>query len=60
MSKKLDLKFYHSEYIQSPYIKKFSLWGKKWAHRILINDADQIDEDLLRLLKIGFDFAMGQ
>jgi len=58
MSKELDVKFYHTENIQSPYIKKSSQWGKKWAHQIRIQNADQIDEEFLRLLRIGFDYAM--
>ena len=37
MSKELDLKFYYSEVIQSPRIKKSSLWGKKYAHHIRIS-----------------------
>ena len=58
MRKELDLKFYHSEKIQSPYIKKHTLWGSKWAHHIRLKNADQIDEELLKLLKSGYDFAM--
>lgn len=59
MSKELDLKFYQSDSIQSLYIKRSSFWGKKWAHQIRIKDAVQIDEELLRLLKMGFDFCYG-
>ena len=31
MSKELDVKFYYSENIHSPHIKKTTLWGKKCA-----------------------------
>ncbi|MEM6318159.1 MAG: DUF5655 domain-containing protein [Bacteroidota bacterium] len=59
MSKELDVKFYNDEVIQSPVLKKTSPWGKnKFGHHIRIREAYEINEEVVRLLRIGFDYAL--
>ena len=58
MSKELDLKFYYSEPLESPALKKVAATGNKFAHHIRIKDEDEVTDEVLRLLKEGFAFGM--
>jgi len=58
MSKELDLKIYYSEIIQSPVIKKSFQWGKKWAHHIRIKNEEMITEEVMRILRMGFEYSL--
>lgn len=59
MTKELDVKFYYDEVLQSPYLKKVSDFGRnKFAHHIRIREAYEINEEVVKLLKLGYDFAM--
>ena len=57
MSKELDLKFYNSEIIQNPRIKKTSKWGNKYAHHIRVSYDHQVDDEVISLLRVGYEFA---
>ncbi|MFK7936729.1 MAG: DUF5655 domain-containing protein [Saprospiraceae bacterium] len=58
MSKELDVKFYCDEAIRHPRVKKVKDWGKMFAHHIRVNDPAQIDEEVLQLLRKGFEYGM--
>ena len=58
MKTELDLKFYYSEPIESELIRRRGTMGKKFAHHVRINHEDQISAELLKLLKMGYDFSL--
>ena len=58
MTRELDLKFYYSEPLESPVLKKVATWGKKIAHHIRIINEDEVTDEVLRLLGKGFAFGM--
>ena len=58
MSKELDVKFYHSEQLESDELKKVAPFGKKFAYHIRIKHEFEVTNEVMRLLKLGFDFAM--
>ena len=58
MKAQLDVKFYTDQYIEHPRIARHSAFGKKHAHHIRIKNEHQVDEEVLELLKIGFDFSI--
>lgn len=58
MKQELDLKFYYHEPIQSDLIKRRGMMGRKHAHHIRVNHEDQVNGELLQLLKIGHDFSL--
>ena len=58
MKKELDVKFYHDEEISSKKIKKQSLWGKKYAYHIRISRPEELDEEVFRLLKLGYEYSL--
>lgn len=57
MSKELDLKFYYDQALQSPVLKKVSPWGKKFAHHIRVKNEEEVNEEVIRLLKKGYTYA---
>jgi len=59
MRKELDIKFYHDEVLQSGHLKKVSKPFKgKYAHHIRISEPYEINDEVVKLLRIGFDFAL--
>lgn len=59
MSKELDIKFYFDTVLESAALKKVApFYGNKYAHHIRISDENQITPEVLRLLRVGFDFAL--
>ena len=60
MTKELDLKIYYSERIEDIHIQKITPWGKKFAHHMRIRSENEIDVDLMRLLKMGYDYSTKQ
>lgn len=56
MAKQLDIKFYHSEKIEHPLIKKTTQYNNTFAHHIRISDESQVTTEMLALLRKGYDF----
>ena len=58
MSKLLDLKFYYHEAIKSAKFHKVGEYGKKFYHHIRVKDEVEVDDDVVQLLKKGYDYGM--
>lgn len=58
MKSVLDVKFYTDYPIDSDRIKKIDEYGTKFGHHIRIKDPIEVDHDLFRLLKEGYDYSM--
>lgn len=58
MTKELDVKFYHEEPLQNERFKKVKKWASRYAHHIRIQSEEEIDEEMLRLLRIGFECGL--
>ena len=58
MTKELDVKFYYSERLESDALKKVAPFGKKFAHHIRVRSEFEVDDEVMRLLRMGFDYAM--
>ena len=56
MSKQLDVKFYYSEKIEHPLVKKTTHYHNIVAHHIRISDESEVTPDMLALLRKGYDF----
>ena len=57
MKTALDLKIYSNEFIDSDRIKTRSKYPNKIAYHFRISNETDLDQELLELLKIGYDFA---
>ncbi len=57
MKTALDLKIYSNDHIDSELIKTRSKYPNKMAYHIRIKSEDEIDDNLLELLRIGYDYA---
>lgn len=55
MSKELDIKFYYPEKIEHRLVKKNTYYGSKVAHHIRISDETEVTDELIRLLRKGYD-----
>jgi len=60
MTDKLDLKFYYQEPIQSEMIEKRGMMGKKHAHHVRIANEEQVNSEMLELLKMGYKFSLSK
>ena len=58
MSKLIDIKFYSYLEFKSPKIHKSGPWGSKYYYHIRIADESQIDDEVVGLLKKGYDYGM--
>lgn len=59
MTKELDVKFYHDEVLQSGYLKKVSKpYNGKFAHHIRVREPYEINDEVVKLLRIGYEFAL--
>jgi murein endopeptidase len=59
MAKVLDLKFYYDRPLQSPYLHKVGpMYGKKYSHHIRIADEEELTDEIVDLLRQGFDFGL--
>ncbi len=58
MQKVLDIKFYYDEALSSERIHKITEYNGKYAHHIRIQDEIEIDEEILGLIRQGYQFAM--
>lgn len=57
MSKLLDLKFYYSEPLKSAKLHKVGKMGKKFYHHIRVSNEDEVDDEVVQLLKKGYDYS---
>lgn len=58
MKKELDVKFYHSDKIESDLVKKHTDYRNKFAHHIRVASEEEITQKHFELLRMGYDFAM--
>lgn len=58
MAKQLDLKIYLDRPLPHDRVFRSTLYGKKYAHHFRVKSEEEIDEELLSLLRIGFNFGM--
>lgn len=58
MSKLLDIKFYSDIEYKSTKIHKSGQWGSKYFHHIRIADDTEVDDEVVGLLKNGYDYGM--
>ena len=58
MKSELDLKFYNDSLIESDQIRKTTPFGKHIGHHIRIQNEFQISNELLKLIRIGYDYGM--
>lgn len=58
MKQELDLKFYYAEPIPSDLIKRRGMMGKKHAHHLRVKHENEINGELLQLLKMGHEFSL--
>ncbi len=58
MSKELDVKFYYQEPIEKGLFKKVTHFSGKYAHHIRIREEEDITEEFLEVLRMGYDYAM--
>ncbi|MEQ9299507.1 MAG: DUF5655 domain-containing protein [Cyclobacteriaceae bacterium] len=58
MKKVLDVKFYHSDKIESGLIKKHTDYRNKFAHHLRVSSEKEITQEHFDLLKMGYDYAL--
>ena len=58
MAKLLDLKFYSDELLKGAKIYKAGEWGKKFFIHIRVKNDDDVDDEVINLLKKGYDFGL--
>lgn len=58
MKEVLDVKFYCDEHLDHEILHAVKSWGKKYAHHIRIAVPEQVTDEFIRLLRIGYDFAL--
>lgn len=58
MKAALDVKFYYDEQIDSDRLKKVYQNGSKYAHHIRISHPDELDDEIFRLLSMGFEYSL--
>jgi hypothetical protein len=58
MKKELDLKFYYDEQLDSYRLKGVYRSGKKFAHHIRVSDPEELDAEVFRLLRMGFEYSL--
>lgn len=58
MKTELDVKFYYDSPIESGVLKKVTDFYGKFAHHIRIKSPEQIDGEVLRLLRMGYEYSL--
>lgn len=58
MKQVLDVKFYNDTPLESKKLKKVTATMGKYAHHIRLSSPDQVDKEVFRLLRIGFEFSL--
>jgi len=59
MKKELDVKFYCNAKLVSPRIKKHTDYGNKVAHHIRIKEEEEVDQEVIDLLRKGYEYSVG-
>ena len=54
----LDIKFYYPEVIPSDRFHKVTLFSKKYAHHLRIQEEEQLDTEFFELLRKGYDYSL--
>lgn len=57
MTKWMDLKIYADQAIDSPRVHKQKQYGDKFAIIFRVQQEHQVNEELIELLRIGYDYA---
>lgn len=55
MTKQIDLKFYYPTKIDNPLVNKTTHYGNKFAHHVRISEEGEVTNELLDLLRMGYD-----
>lgn len=58
MRKELDVKFYLDKPLESGRLKKVTALGKKYAHHIRVQTPEQVNSELIDLLRQGYEFSL--
>jgi len=58
MKQELDVKFYNKEILESDRVKKTTDYRNKFAHHIRLQHPEQVDKELLRILKVGYVYSL--
>lgn len=58
MKKRLDVKFYHREEIESDIIAKRTTYPNKFAYHISISYEEEVTTEFLELLSMGYEYAL--
>ena len=58
MRKELDVKIYQDEELDHGRIKKIHEYRGVYGHHFRIREEEEVDRELLELLRLGFDYAM--
>lgn len=58
MAKVLDVKFYTNEPIESDRFKKITEYKGKYAHHLRVADEMEVTEEIVDLLRIGWEWGM--
>jgi len=58
MKSMLDIKFYYDDKIESNMIARHAKFGNKIAHHIRIKEESEVTQELLELLKQGYDYSL--
>jgi len=58
MSKLLDLKFYYDEPLKSGKIHIVGKMGRKFYHHIRVKNEDEVDDEVVQLLRKGYQHGM--
>ncbi len=58
MSKLLDLKFYFNETLKSAKLHTTGAHGKYFYHHIRIQDEEDVDHEVISLLKKGYNYGL--
>lgn len=58
MKKELDIKFYSDSPVESDRIKRITEYRGKYAHHIRVSSPEQLNDEVYRLLREGFEWSM--
>lgn len=58
MKKVLDVKFYTDEPVDSDVFAKVTEYKGKYAHHIRVADESEVTEEIIDLLRIGWEYGM--
>ena len=58
MKRLLDLLFFNNAPLDSPRLHQVRERGEQYAHHIRLQHEDEVNAEVLRLLKIGYDYSL--